>query len=47
MHLKTKIEEMIEVINNDTGEKSFLILKDDEWVMVTQDEYNKLLEGEK
>ena len=47
MHLKTKIEEMIEVINNDTGERSFLVLKDDEWVKVTQDEYNKLLEGEK
>ena len=47
MHLKTKIEEMIEVINNDTGERSFLVLKDNEWVQITQDEYNKLLEGEK
>lgn len=47
MHLKTKIEEIVEVTNHDTNEKSFFVLKDDEWIHINENEYNKILEGEK
>lgn len=47
MFLKAKIEEIIEVTNNDTGEKNFLLLKNGKWINVDEKEYNIFLEGEK
>lgn len=47
MLLKAKIEEIIEVTNHETNEKSFLLLKDGEWINVSEEEYNIFLEGEK
>ena len=47
MFLKTKIEEVIEITNHDTGEKKFLLLKDGEWINVNEKQYNIVLEGEK
>ena len=45
MHLKTKIEELIEI--NDNGNKEFLFFQNGEWIKINQNEYNKILEGEK
>ena len=47
MLLKTKIEEVIEITDHNTGEKKFLLLKDGEWINVNEKEYNIFLEGEK
>lgn len=41
--------EVIEVTNNNTKEKTFLLKsnqkKDDVWIEITEDEYNKILRG--
>ncbi len=41
--------EVIEVTNNKTKEKTFLLKsnqkKDDVWIKITEDEYNKILRG--
>ena len=47
MHLKAKIEEIIEITDSKTGEKSFLYCEDNKWIHINQNEYNKILEGEK
>ena len=47
MKMTAKIEEIIEVYNHETNEKSFLLLKNNEWININEQEYNKILEGEK
>ena len=41
---KIKIQQIIEVIDNDTNEVSYLIMDDEgnEWKRITQAEYNKI-----
>ncbi len=41
---KIKIQQIIEVINNDTNEISYLIMNDTdkEWKHITQEEYNNI-----
>ena len=38
------IKQVIKVINNNTGEEQFLMMNDNknEWVEITQDDYNKI-----
>lgn len=36
------IEQVIKVIDNKTGKEQFLMLNGDEWVEITQDDYNKI-----
>lgn len=38
------IKQIMEVVNNETGEVSYLIMNDndDEWRTITKDEYNKI-----
>ncbi|MDD4804739.1 MAG: hypothetical protein PHN69_06270 [Candidatus Pacebacteria bacterium] len=42
---KVNITEMIKITDSETGEVSYLIQKNDEWITITEEEYNKKLEG--
>ena len=44
---KINTKELIEVIDKNTNERTFLFLKDGEWVKITEKEYNNIIEGEK
>lgn len=46
-HFKINTQELIEVINNETNEKQFLLLKNGNWISITQEQYNNIIEGEK
>lgn len=37
--------EVIEVIDKKSNEKSFLLKNNDTWIKITEDEYNKILRG--
>lgn len=43
------IKQVMEVTDEETGEKTFLIMSDDgsKWVPITQDEYNNHIRGSK
>lgn len=43
---KAKIKQAIEITNNDTGEKEYLIEKNNEWIKVNEQKYNKIIRGE-
>lgn len=43
---KINTQEFIEVKYED-GSKSFLYQKDGEWVKITEEQYNNIIEGEK
>jgi len=45
--MKIKTQELIEVTNKDTGDKEFLLFKDNDWITITEEEYNNIIEGEK
>ena len=47
LDLKLNTKELIEVVNKETGDKDFLLLVDGQWVIITEEEYNNIIEGEK
>lgn len=44
--LKLKTQHVIEMFDKEKNQKKFLILNNDEWQEISQDEYNKLTRGE-
>lgn len=40
-----EITQVIELTNNDTNKKDFLILIDNEWQKINQEEYNNIVRG--
>ena len=47
LNIATKIKQLIHVHDDDTDEDYFLIAKDNEWVKITQKEYNEIYRGKK
>lgn len=41
--LEAKITQLLELKNEETGEISFLMEIDGEWVTITKEQYNKIL----
>lgn len=37
-----KMKQVIEVYNHDTNETEFLLMQDDEWVKISEEQYNKI-----
>lgn len=40
--LKVKMNHVIEVYNHDTNQNEFLLMKNDEWVKISEEQYNKI-----
>lgn len=49
MELKVKVnlQQALQVYNHDTKEYSYMVESNGEWVEITEDEYNQLLEADK
>ena len=47
MNMIAKIKQLIHVHDNDNEEDYFLTMKDDEWVKITHEEYEKMFRGNK
>jgi len=47
LNLHMKVQQMIQIHNNDTNQDEFLIEQDGEWVRLTQEEYNTIVRGQK
>lgn len=47
MEINLNTKELVEVTEKSTGNKKFLYLKDGEWITITKEQYNNIIEGEK
>ena len=45
--MKMKVQQIIQIHNNDTNQDEFLMEEDGEWVKLTQEEYNFMIRGQK
>lgn len=45
MKMKINTQQLIEV--NDNDEKYYLLLKDNNWIRISEEKYNKILEDDK
>lgn len=45
INMKTNIQQVIEMFNHDTNEKIFYLEKNNKWIQITEQEYNKILEA--
>lgn len=43
---EARITQIIEIEDKDTKQKKFLLEKDNEWITITQDEYQRLINGD-
>ena len=46
LNLKMNMTQMIQIHDHDTGQDSYLIEENGEWVKITQNEYNKMIRGQ-
>lgn len=45
LDLKTNMKQVIQITNNDTGEKEFLLEKNGKWEKITKKDYQKIIRG--
>lgn len=47
LNLNMNMTQMIQIHDHDTGQDSYLIEQNGEWVKITKDEYNNKIRGQK
>ena len=47
LDMKMKIQQIVEIHDNDTNEDYFLIEHNGEWLKTTKEEYNNIIRGKK
>lgn len=44
--MKMKVQQIIQIHNNDTNQDEFLMEQNGAWVKLTQEEYNNIIRGQ-